>query len=336
MPSRPPRPPAASLPQPSSTAVARLAGVSQSTVSRVFSAGAAVSEKVRERVMKAAAELNYRPNALPAILQTGRSGIIAVVMGGFYNPFFTESLQRVTAILHARRLETMLVETSSDGNIEEIVGDLSRYRIDGVISLLAIGSACVAQQLESTGLPIVAVNSFGHGILRTVSTDNRGAGAAAADLLLKGGSRRLAYLAGRDSASQSEREAGFRGRLQERQMPEPEVIIAGFSYEEGYEATVKLLSSGYRPDGIFCVDDLVAISAMDAIRQEFGLSIPEDIQVIGFDNIPMASWRGINLTTLNQDIEALALESVTLLADNPPEREVTIPYQLIERGTTRR
>jgi len=326
---------ASSRVQPSSTAVARRAGVSQSTVSRVFSTKAAgVSAAVREKVLKAAAELNYRPNALPGILQTGRSGIIAVVAGGFYNPFFTESLRQVTALLRARKLETMLVETSSDGNLDEIVGELSRYRIDGVISVLAIGAAA-ARKLEDADIPIVAVNSHGIGKLRTVSTDNRAAGAQAADVLIDGGCRRVAYLAGRDSPSQTERQAGFLCRLAARGIPPPEIEIAGFSYEEGYEAATRLLSSGSRPDGIFCVGDLVAIGAIDAIRQGFGLSIPGDIQVVGFDDIPMASWHGINLTTFHQDIESLARGSVELLAEDAPASTIIVPPRLIRRGTTR-
>jgi DNA-binding LacI/PurR family transcriptional regulator len=336
MSSKPPHPPKAARAIPSSTTVAQLAGVSQSTVSRVFNAGAAgVSADARKRVMQAAAKLGYQPNALPGILQTGRSGIVAVVMGGFYNPFFTEALRCVSSILHARRVETMLVETSDDDNLHEIVGDLSRYRIDGVISLLAIGSARVARQLEHAAIPIVAMNSKSIGNLRTVSTDNRSAGALAADLLIDGGCRRMAYFAGRESASQSERQAGFLKRLAKRQMPAPERIIAGFTYDEGYAAAIKLLASGSRPDGIFCVNDLVAIGAMDAIRNEFGFAVPGDIQVVGFDDIEMAGWRAIDLTTFHQDIPALALESVNLLSDKPPVRSITIMPTLVQRSTTR-
>ncbi|QWT21542.1 LacI family DNA-binding transcriptional regulator [Bacillus sp. NP157] len=331
-----PNPPGATRAQPSSTAVARLAGVSQSTVSRVFSAsGAAVSPAVREKVMKAAAELNYRPNALPAILQTGRSGIVAVVVGGFYNPFFTEFLRCVTEVLRAHRLEIMLVDTHSDDNLNEIVGELSRYRIDGVISAMAIGSARVARTLESAGIPIVAVNSKRVGTLRTVSTDNRSAGGVAADLLVDGGCRKIAYLAGRESQSQTEREKGFLKRLQSRGMPVPDRLVAGFSYEEGYAAAKALLSSGSRPDGIFCVNDLVAIGAMDALRIEYGLSVPGDIQVIGFDDIPMAGWRAYDVTTFHQDMQALAEGSVALLADEPVKPSITIPPRLVLRGTTR-
>lgn len=331
----PPPPPGAPRAHASSTAVARLAGVSQSTVSRVFSAGAAVSADVRDRVLKAAAELNYKPNALPGILQTGRSGIVAVVVGGFYNPFFTELLRCVTALLREQRIETMLVDTASDDNLDEIVGELSRYRIDGVISALAIRSSRVARKLESAGIPIVALTSKKFGNLRTVATDNRLAGAIAADLLIDGGCRKLAYLAGRESVAQSERQRGFLKRVKQRQVAEPEHVIAGFSYEEGYAAAVALLSSGCRPDGIFCVNDLVAIGAMDAIRLEFGLSVPEDIQVVGFDDIPMAGWRGIDLTTFHQDMDALARGSVALLADAPASSSIIVPPRLVLRGTTR-
>lgn len=331
----PPPPSGAPRAHASSTAVARLAGVSQSTVSRVFSAGAAVSPAVRERVLKAAAELNYKPNALPGILQTGRSGIIAVVVGGFYNPFFTEFLRCVTGLLRERRLEAMLVDTSSDDNLDDIVGELSRYRIDGVISSLAIRSTRVARRLESAGIPIVAVNSKRFGNIRTVSTDNRNAGAQAADVLIDGGCRTLAYLAGRESTSQSERQRGFMKRLKERGAPDPEHIVAGFSYEEGYAAAVELLSSGSRPDGIFCVNDLVAIGALDAIRIEFGLSVPDDVQIIGFDDIPMAGWRGPNLTTFHQDMDALAAGSVALLAEEPASPSIVVAPRLVLRGTTR-
>lgn len=332
----PPSPPGANRAQPSSTAVARLAGVSQSTVSRVFSpGGAAVSAAIREKVMKAAAELNYRPNALPGILQTGRSGIIAVIVGGFYNPFFTEFLRCVTELLRARKLEIMLVDTHSDANIDEIVGELSRYRIDGVISAMAISSTRVVRALESVGIPIVAVNSKRVGSLRTVSTDNRSAGGVAADLLIDGGCTSIAYLAGRESQSQSEREKGFLKRLKERGMPEPERLVAGYSYEEGYAAAVALMGSGSRPDGLFCVNDLVAIGALDALRTEFGLSVPADIQVIGFDDIPMAGWRAYDITTFHQDMQALAEGSVALLAEAPAKLTITIPPTLVRRGTTR-
>ncbi|QGZ66180.1 LacI family DNA-binding transcriptional regulator [Paraburkholderia acidisoli] len=323
--------------QPSSTAVARLAGVSQSSVSRVFTPGAAVSESVREKVLKAAEALHYRPNALPAILQTGRSGIIAVIVGGFYNPFYTEYLWRVVSLLREQRREAMVVHTASDDHLDEIVGDLSRYRIDGVISTLSIRSRQVATQLEAFKIPVVAMNSRAIGTVRCISSGNLKAGAMAADVLHRAGCRRMAYLAGRDIPVQSDRQKGFVNRLRALGLPEPEIVGAGFNYEDGHAAATRLLSArGRKPDGIFCVNDLVAIGALDAIRGDFGLSVPDDIQVIGFDDVPMAAWKSADLTTFHQDMDALAAGSVALLSGDTPARPVVVPTRLVLRGTTRR
>jgi DNA-binding LacI/PurR family transcriptional regulator len=321
--------------QPSSTAVARRAGVSQSSVSRVFTPGAAVSDAVREKVLKAAAELHYRPNALPAILQTGRSGIIAIIAGGFYNPFYTEYLWRVVSLLREQRYEAMVVHTSSDDHLDEIVGDLSRYRIDGVISTLSIRSRRVATQLEAFQIPVVAMNSRPIGSLRCISSANPAAGATAARVLMKAGCRRFAYLAGRDSPVQTDRQRGFVNQLRHAGFADPEIVMAGFSYEDGYAAATQLLSRrGPRPDGIFCVNDLVAIGALDAIRNDFGLSVPDDIQVIGFDDVPMAAWQSASLTTFHQDMDALAAGSAALLTGDAPARSLVIPTRLVLRGTT--
>ncbi|MEK6424586.1 MAG: LacI family DNA-binding transcriptional regulator [Burkholderia gladioli] len=332
----PPSPPSAPVTRPSSTAVARLAGVSQSTVSRVFTPGAAVSDAVRDKVLKAAAELHYQPNALPAILQTGRSGLIAVIVGGFYNPFYTDFLGRMVTVLREQRYETLVVHTSSDDHVGDIVGELSRYRIDGVISALAIHSRRVAQQLASFRIPIVGVNSRKLGALRGITSGNRAAGATAADTLVEAGCERIAHLAGRESSPQAERQRGFVEQARRLKLPEPAIEVAGYSYDEGYEAAVRLLSrEGPRPDGIFCINDLVAIGAMDAIRREFGLRVPEDIQLIGFDDIPMAAWKNADLSTFRQDVDALAAGAAALLHGEEPSLTVIVPTRRVLRGTTR-
>lgn len=321
---------------PSSTAVAKLAGVSQSTVSRVFTPGAPVSDAVREKVRNAAAALRYRPNALPAILQTGRSGIIAVLVGGFYNPFYTDFLARIVSVLRERGLECMVVDISSDNHLGAIVGALSRYRIDGVISAMSIRSRKVAEQLEAFQIPIVAANSRKIGALRTITSNNVAAGAEATNVLVEGGSRTLAYLAGRENPPQADRQRGFVAQARKLKLAEPTVVEAGWRYEEGYDAAVRLLSKdGPRPDGIFCTNDLVAIGAIDAIRHAFGMSVPDDIQVIGFDDIPMAAWKNADLTTFRQDMDALTVGAVNLLSGDPPPHTVVLPTTLVLRGTTR-
>lgn len=323
----------------SSSAVARRAGVSQSTVSRVFSAGvgaaATVSAETRERVMRAAEELNYRPNALPAVLQTGRSGLVAVVMGGFYNPAYAEILRCITRALRDQRLEAMLVHADSDGSLESLVGELSRYRIDGAISMLGIRSPKVAANLQRLGIPIVAINSRKYSGIRTVAIGNVSIGGAAASALVERGCRTLAYLAGRENPSQDDRERGFRKRVLALGVPAPAIVAAGFTYDEGYAAALRLFASGARPDGLFCVNDLVAVGALDAIRREFGLRVPQDVQVVGCDDIPMAAWQEYALTSFATDWEAVAHECVALLADAPSAQTADVPSRIVLRGTTR-
>lgn len=319
---------------PSSSAVARLAGVSQSTVSRVYSGANAVTDETREKVMKAARELNYQPNALPAVLQTGRSGLVAVVMGGFYNPVYAEMLRCITRELREKEFEAVLVEADSDASLDDLVGKLSRYRIDGAISMLGIRSPKIASSLSRLGIPIVAVNSRKLGNLRTVSTSNRAMGSSAASALVERGCRNLAYLAGRENPSQHQRESGFIKALVSQGLPEPQVVPAGFTYDEGYKAAETLYATGARPDGIFCVNDLAAIGAIDAIKQKFGLRVPEDVQVIGCDDIAMSAWHGYALSSFATDWSAVAAACVALLEDSPTVTAIDIPSHLILRGTT--
>lgn len=215
------------------------------------------------------------------------------------------------------------------------MGELSRYRIDGAISALAIRSAKAANRLERLGIPIAAVNSKRFGAMRVVSTANRAMGSTAANALIERGCRKLGYLAGRDNPSQRDRQRGYFEQIKARGLPAPEVVTAGFTYEEGHAAAIALLSSSARPDGVFCVNDLVAIGALDAIRIEFGLRVPDDIQVIGCDDIPMARWKQNNLSTFKQDMSALGEACVDLLQDDTHDRARIIASHLIARGTTR-
>ncbi|WP_439233981.1 LacI family DNA-binding transcriptional regulator [Klebsiella quasipneumoniae] len=319
---------------PSSSDVARLAGVSQSTVSRVYSGANAVTDNTRQRVLAAAKELNYQPNALPAMLQTGRSGLVAVVMGGFYNPVYAEMLRCITRALREKNLEAVLVEADSDASFDDLVGKLSRYRIDGAISLLGIRSPGIAARLDRLGIPVVAVNSRKLGNIRTVSTSNRAMGSTAANVLVDKGCRHLAYLAGRKNPSQHQRQSSFIKALVSKGLPQPRVVQAGFTYEEGYKAAEILYETGERPDGIFCVNDLAALGAIDAIKHKFGLCVPEDVQIIGCDDIAMGAWCGYGLSSFATDWSALARACVSLLDDSPTATAIDIPSQLILRGTT--
>lgn len=234
----------------------------------------------------------------------------------------------------SHQLEAILIVAQSDENLEDLVGDLSRYRIDGAISMLAVRSAKVAAKLEKLQIPVVAVNSRRFGDLKVVSTANLDVGKMAADALIERGCQRLLYMAGRDNPSQHDRESGFTKRARALGARPPDRVPAGFTYEEGYAAMEQVLGAGGHPDGVFCVNDLVAIGAMDALRAAAGLRVPEDVQVIGCDDIPMAGWQRIGLTTFVQDMSMLGRICVAALFDESLPNPAVVPSRLILRSTT--
>lgn len=333
------RPPTGEGPRPvTSHDVAELAGVSQSAVSRAFTPGASVSPAMRERIAAAAAALGYQPNLLPRMMVTGRSGFVALVVGGFYNPFHTATLEAFSRALRAVGKQVMLVHVESDRALDATVDELAGYRVDGVVSALSVASPEVAAALSAHRIPIVTLNS---GItsdwIRTVQSDNAGAGEAAARLLHARGGRRFAYV-GADSLASRDREAGFRRGLASLGVDAVRVLSSNLDHDGGYAAGRVLLDAGDRPDAIFCVNDLTAIGVIDALRIEAGLSCPADALIIGYDDIPAASWPGYALTTFDQQVDAMAARAVALL-DMTPDRAVrkqAIPFRLVERASTRR
>ena len=220
---------------PSSTDVARAAGVSQSAVSRAFTPGARIAEATRAKVMAAADALGYRPNLLPKILQTNRSGIVAVVVGGFYNPYFAMTLEAFSKALTARGLQMLLVRVESDRKLDSVVSQLAGYRVDAVVSALALTSQEAADQLSKLRIPIVTLNSDLSGDwIRSVSSDNFAAGEAAARLLSERGGTRFGFVAGPgDSPAQVAREAGFARGLEKQGLPPALRAGGGYDYASG-------------------------------------------------------------------------------------------------------
>lgn len=321
--------------QPSSFDVARHAGVSQSAVSRTFTPGASVSAKMRERVLAAAAHLGYQPNLIPRIMATGRSEIVAVVAGGFYNPYFNDILEHLVRSLRDAGKQVMLVHAESDLALDDIVGELSRYRIDAVITPLSIRTQAVADTLATFRIPIVTLNAgITGGLVRAVISDSEAASAQAATLLSQRGGTRFGYIGGPESPQQDRRERGFAMGLKAIDQQGYARAIGDFNYGGGHEAALSLFGSG-RPDAIYCMNDLAALGAIDAIRRVLGLRVPEDVLVLGYDNIAMAGWTSYDLSTFDQNKEAIVAGVGRLLeAEIPAEPIVKITATLIERSST--
>jgi len=297
--------------------VAQLAGVSQSTVSRVYSAGSKVSEDKRERVLKAAEELGYHPNAIARSLITQRSNIIGIVMANITSPFYPYVLDKFLQHLAEIGKQALLFTAAPNQEIDDILPLILQHQVDGLIVTSATLSSEMAERCHQQGTPVILFNrTIPDAPVSAVCCDNVAGGGKIADLLLDNGHQRLAYIAGTANTSTNiEREAGFTAQLKKRSVENWFYEEGNYSYESGYDAAIRLMQNAPRPDAIFCANDIMAIGAMDAIRAEFNLTIPDDVSVIGFDDIPMARWAAYDLTTISQPVDAMIDEAIALLLE---------------------
>lgn len=326
----------------SSTDVARLAGVSQSAVSRAYRPGASISEETRRKVFEAAEKLGYRPSLIPQIMREHRSYLVAVVVGGLYNPFYAQVLEEFARRLQAVGNQVLLVHVNSGYSLDEAIPKLASYRVDAIVSALAVLSVEVAAALARLRIPVVAFNSaVRNEWVSTVSCANREAGATIAEHFVARGARTFGFITGPlDSPASEDRLAGYRDRLRDGGYPAPQVATGDFHYE-GAAGALRTLGAGGLPDAIFCANDLTAMGAIDALRAR-GARIPQDVMIAGFDGIAAAAWGAYDLTTFEQDAASMVRRAVEIVtattAMQRPAGEIAIslPPRLVERGSTRR
>jgi DNA-binding LacI/PurR family transcriptional regulator len=327
----------------SSIDVARLAGVSQSSVSRTYRAGASVSIETRQKVLAAAEALGYRPSMIPQIMLNHRSYLVALVIGGMYNPFYASVLEEFTVQLHATGHQVLLVHVDNDHSLDSVIPRLAGYRVDAIVSALAVLSPEAAGALARFKIPVVSFNTqVKNEWVSSISSDNKMAGAEIADHFIAQGARSFGYVTGpADSPASADRLKGFRDRLAARGYDRPRVAAADFRYEGGRNAILSLIRRDEVPEAIFCANDLLAMGAIDAIHSWTTLRVPHDILVAGFDDIPMASWAAYDLTTFVQNAPLMVTETIRILqsaedAHAPMgEIDLILPARMVERGSTR-
>jgi len=322
--------------------VAERAGVSRSAVSRTFTEGASVSAKTRAKVEKAALELGYSPNALASSLTTGRTKLIGLISNNFHNPLFLEVFDLFTRGLQDRGLRPLLVNLSDETDPAQSVQMLRQYSVDGVIVASSTLAPSFAEAFKHAGMPVV--HSFGRFStapnVHVVGIDNVAAGRMAAEALIARGYKRVAFLGGPEKAtSTQDRAFGFFGALRER--PEIEVTISyasAYSFDAGRVEMTRLLMTD-PAEAYFCGDDVLSVGALSAV-QEAGLSVPGDIGLIGLNDMDMARWQNIDLTTIRQPIAEIIGASIELVVgtieapDRHPETRL-FPCRVVERGTLR-
>jgi DNA-binding LacI/PurR family transcriptional regulator len=328
--------------------VARLAGVSQSAVSRAFTPGTSISEQARAKVLEAARALNYVPNSIARTLITRRSDIVAMVVGDLQNPFYVQVLDDVTAALQQRGVQVLVFRVANGSEVDASLMTVLQYQVDGIVITSAQVSDRMAQICAERGIPVVMLNRFVTGLrVRTVCCNNvRGGRLAARTLIAAGGSRFAAIMGDLDAAAVLDRMLGFSDEIAASGF-RPAAIrtdCGHYTYQGGYAAALRLFEGrtpASRPDALFCLNDIMALGALDALRGTLGLKVPDDVMVIGFDDIAEASRPGYRLTTIRQPLDQMIGHTMSLLGLDEPEANTTdssalfIEGELIERATVR-
>ena len=297
--------------------VAKAAGVSQSAVSRAYRPGLSVSAKAKDKVMKAAKKLGYKPNAIARMLITQRSGMVAVIISSMSNLIYPELLSRLTHHLSERDVKVLLFTLDSSEQLDDLLEQIWTYQVDGVIALAAHFDYADIAPFEEHDIPFVLYNRqvFDHGV-NSVSVDHEQGIKQLVDLLIEAGHQEFLVLSGpEDSDVANVRREIALSNLARHGFKDVPVLVGDFTYQSGKDCFSSWMKDHPAPDAVICSNDSMAIGCMDEARGVHGLNIPEQLSVVGFDGIHAASWSGYELTTIRQPVNQMAKAAVGILMD---------------------
>lgn len=331
--------------RPTQVDVARLAGVSRATVSYVLtgtSGSMQISDETRQRVLHAMEQLGYEPDARAQALRSGSTKTIALIIPDLRNPHFCEYATGIEEAARAEGYHLLLSSTTmNDEYAVEIFRDLARRRFDGLIIassfiLEAEEAQTTLRQIRERGLPIVEMDE-NYGV-DSVSADYREATREVMSYLFSLGHRRIGmiYGIGGHELGQDRLQPYLEGLRAANIPTEASLIVeCGPAIEDGYQASLKLLKLKSRPTALIAINDLLAMSALRAAA-DLGLRVPDDLSLVGYDNIPMANYLVPRLTTVTKDAPALGRKAFEILLariQNPhlPLQKVHSPARLILR-----
>ena len=305
--------------------VAELAGVSQSAVSRVFTPGASVSIKTTTKVKEAALSLGYRPNSIARAMVSGKSRMIGVVVAYLENQFYPEALERLSNCLQEKGYHVLIFMAGKDRqSIDNVIGEILDYQVDGIIAASVSMSSGLSERCRNAGVPMVLFNrAQDEPNMSAITSDNIEGGKKIAKFLISSGHKKISYIAGWEGAStQRDREAGFISILNDAGLSLHSRKVGNFVLEESREATRSMFLNN-PPEAVFVANDHMAFAVMDTLRYELGLKIPDDVSVVGYDDVPAASWPSYFLTSVHQPVNIMVRETVEILIEkieNPEAR----------------
>jgi DNA-binding LacI/PurR family transcriptional regulator len=296
--------------------VARLAGVSQSAVSRAFRKGGSISPDTRAKVERAARELGYSPSQIARSLITQRSRMIGVVMTDLTARNYPDVLHFLSREIQATGNRMLLCSVPQDAEAPAGAADLLAFHVDGIISSASLPRETLAAA-DRQGVPVVLYNRAPLSLLASaVACDHPSAMEALVEHLVAGGLKRAVFIAGPETAPVSnDRLLGVRDALAARGLALERVLHGDYSYDGGRSIVTAHLGGRDRVDTVICANDATALGVMDAYRCDLGLRVPDDVAVAGFDDVPQAAWLSYALTTLRQPVRRMTRMTVRVLME---------------------
>lgn len=324
--------------------IAKMAGVSPATVSRVLTGKPGVKAPIREEVQRIIQEVGYKPNHLARSLTSGRIDIVGLILDDVRNPYFADVTYYIQRILGASGYLTMLFNSDNQPDKEVRYTQLcQQFGLAGLILVTATGNQELQQELIALQCPVVMVNRMITGFpCDYVIQDNFQAGYLAAQHLIKLGHSRIAYITGPlHSSSSHQRYMGYLQALESSCIEKDDAYIfsGDLKMATGYELGKAYVADRDKlPKAVIVGNDLMALGFMDACK-EASVRIPEDLSVVGFDNILFSSLRGIELTTVSQPVIEMAELSVDYLIQRiqkpkmESQRAILEPTLIVRKST---
>ncbi|EOC0263197.1 LacI family DNA-binding transcriptional regulator [Cronobacter dublinensis] len=322
--------------------VATRAGVSRAVVSRAFSDSGSISPDAKARVLAAARELGYQVNFLAQGLNRQRSQLIGVMVARIGDPFRSALLEALIKAISQRGYQALVTEIAGEAELEVTLRRFMQYRVSGVVVTSGQPPEAIIDDCVRHQIPVVGINRPAtHARVDTVCSDNAQGAALAAAQLCDAGCRRFGWLNYPHSTwAGVERGAAFLAALVARGVSEAHTTLVN-APEEGYQGGLAAAGSAHASlDGIFCANAQLACGFLDGMRRR-GKNAPHDFHLIGFDNTPQTAYDAYQLTTLHQDVAALAARALACLADrarqpHAPARIEWVPVTLVHRQTSPR
>lgn len=322
--------------------VAELAGVSQSAVSRVFQDGASASKPMRDRVMAAADKLGYRPNAIARGLITQRSNMVAVVISKLTNLYYPEVLVQLTQHFSEHGVRVLLFALEHESESSTVLEQMLQFRVDGILTA-AMFTPEQLTTIDNARIPVVLYNrTLTDQLVSSVRCDQEEGERWLVDELVNAGHKTFGIVEGpADSVVGIERKMGALKELGALGITDITTVSGDYGYETGRKCFEQLVQKRGSPaDAVIAANDAMAIGCIDEAREGFGLSVPGDISIVGFDGVGPARFAAYDLTTIRQPVQRMTSSAAAMLIErieNPdlsPEKR-TFSGRLIRGGSAR-